>query len=115
MLPTAHRLHKETEIKSLIRHGQTFFLPEFIIKYQKTKEKPSKIGFVVSTKVDKKAVVRNRIKRQMREAINSFLPNIKDDYSILIIARKKALELEFVIIVKQFKFALAKMKVYASR
>ncbi|MBT4349609.1 ribonuclease P protein component [bacterium] len=115
MLPVAYRLHKETEIKSLIRQGQTFFLPEFIIKYQKTKEKPSKIAFVVSTKVDKKAVARNRIKRQMREAIKDLLPDIKDGYSILVIARKKALELDFATITKQFKFALAKIGVYAGK
>lgn len=115
MLPATHRLHKQTEIKSLIQTGQTFFLSEFIFKFAKNKEESTKIGFVVSTKVDKNAVGRNRLKRQMREAIGSFLPDIKPGYSILIIAKKQALDLDFAAIVKQFKFAATKIKIYAGK
>ena len=33
MLPLKNRLHKESEINRLLKEGQTFFLPELIIKY----------------------------------------------------------------------------------
>jgi ribonuclease P protein component len=115
MLPTTHRLHKQTEIKSLIQTGQTFFLPEFIFKFAKNQEPATKIGFVVSTKVDKSAVTRNKLQRQMREAINSFLDDIKPGFSVLIIAKKKALDLDFATIVKQFKFAATKIKIYEGK
>ena len=115
MLPAAYRLHKETEIKSLTQKGQTFFLPEFVLKFKKTKETQTKLVFVVSTKVDKCALVRNKLKRQMREAINSFLPNISENYAILIIAKKRALDLDFPTIIKQFKFAFTKIKAYEAK
>ena len=33
MLPLKNRLYKEPEINRLLKEGQTFFLPELIIKY----------------------------------------------------------------------------------
>ena len=110
MLPKEFRLHKDKDIKGLAKIGQTFFLPEFIIKYQKQDNNDLKIGFVVSTKVDKRAAARNKLKRQMRQAIHDKLSDIKKGHFILIIAKKKALELDFATISKQLEFALKKIK-----
>lgn len=112
MLAKNNRLHKETEIKSLIQQGQTFFLPQFVIKYRKNTEKESRFTFVVSTKVDKKAIVRNRIKRQLRAAVQELLPQIIPGFDVIIIVKKSALDLEFSEIVKQLQFALSKIRVY---
>lgn len=115
MLPKLHRLHQDQEIKSLTKAGQTFFLPQFVIKYQKNQEKISKFAFVVSTKVDKRAVTRNLLKRRMRAAIKDLLPNLSPGFSVLIIAKKQALELDFQAITKQFIFAFTKNKLYANK
>lgn len=112
MLPRVHRLNKDQEIKDLAKRGRSFFLPEFIIKYDKNKEKISKFGFVVSTKVDKRAVIRNRLTRRLRETIREYLPNISPGYSVLIIAKKQALDLDFPKIKKQIDFALTRIKIY---
>ncbi len=110
MLPKEFRLHKDKDIKGLAKTGQTFFLPEFTIKYQKQDNQDLKIGFVVSTKVDKRAVARNKLKRQMRQAVHDKIKDIKKGYFILIIAKKKALELDFDTIAKQIDFAFKKIK-----
>jgi ribonuclease P protein component len=110
MLPKEFRLHKDKDIKRLAKIGQTFFLPEFIVKYQKQSNQDLKIGFVVSTKVDKRAVVRNKLKRQMREAMHNKLKDIKKGYFLLIIAKKKALDLDAATTAKQLEFALKKIK-----
>ncbi len=110
MLPKEFRLHKDKDIKRLAKIGQTFFLPEFTIKYQKQPNQDLKIGFVVSTKVDKRAVVRNKLKRQMRQAVHDRLKEIKKGHFLLIIAKKKALDLDFNTISKQLDFALKKIK-----
>lgn len=112
MLPKEHRLHKDTEIKRLVRTGKTFFLPQFIIKYSPNKEDITKVGFIVSAKVDKRAVVRNRLTRQMREILRALLPDFEKGFSVLIIAKKQALELDFEAIEKQFIFAFSKIKIY---
>jgi len=113
MLSKANRLHLDNDIKGLLKSGKTFFLPEFIIKFKliDTKQSP-KIGFVVSTKVDKRAVKRNLVKRRMRQASRELLPKIKDGYYLLIIAKKEAVGLDYKTIKKQLDFAFSKMKIY---
>jgi len=56
-----------------------------------------KIGFVVGLKVNKSAVKRNRLKRQMREAVALLLKEekIKNGYMVAVIAKKEMLEKEY--------------------
>jgi len=113
MLSKANRLHLDNDIKRLLKSGKTFFLPEFIIKFQLIdSEKPIKVAFVVSTKVDKRATERNLIKRRMRQAVRELLPKLKNGYFLLIIAKKETKELDYDKIKKQLDFAFSKMKIY---
>lgn len=56
-----------------------------------------KIGFVVGLKVSKKAVVRNRIKRQMREIVRLLLKEdkIKSGFMLAIIAKPDAVDKDY--------------------
>ena len=83
-----------------------------VIKYKVNQEDITKIGFIISTKVDKKAVVRNKIARQFREVSRELLPQLKTGYSVLIIAKKKVLEIDFTTIKKQINFAFDKLGLY---
>jgi len=68
-------------------------------KYQKRKYSPNdlKIGFVVPIKISKKAVVRNRIKRQMREVVRLLIKDkkIKFGYFMLFLAKKSSINAEY--------------------
>ncbi|MFA5127080.1 MAG: ribonuclease P protein component [Patescibacteria group bacterium] len=112
MLAKAYRLQKDTEIKRLIHSGKTFFLPQMTIKYLFQANSGIKIGFVVSNKIDKRATVRNQLKRRLREAVRKLLPDLKSGYSLLIIAKKSALDLGVLSLNKQLIFALNQIKVY---
>lgn len=111
MLPKENRLNREKEIKEVLKKGKTFFLPEFIIKYD-FNNKGTKIGFIISTKVDKRAVKRNLLKRQLRGIFKDMLSNIKNGYSLLIIAKKSALELNNSDLKNKIVLALSKIKIY---
>lgn len=115
MLPQANRLHKDKEIKRLVQKGKTFFLPQFIIKYQVVTGSVPQIGFVISTRVDKRAVVRNKLKRRLREIVRKLLPDLEKNYAILVIAKKSALGLKFEELKKQLIFAFTKMRVYSKK
>ena len=67
-----------------------------------------KIGFVVSVKVSKSAVKRNRIKRQMREAVRLLLKDnkIKTGYHAAIMAKAGAVGAEYGEIDKDIKMVL---------
>jgi len=56
-----------------------------------------RVGFVVSTKINKNAVKRNRVKRQMREVVRLLLKEgkIKIGFHIAIIAKTEMLEKEY--------------------
>lgn len=112
MLPKKFRLHADSDIKRLVQAGKTFFLPQLTLKYQKNNENCLRIGFVVSTRVDKRAVVRNKIKRRMREAIKIELLRIKNGQDLLFIAKKGCLDLSVLEINKQFQFALKTTRLY---
>ncbi len=85
MLPAQHRLAKTTEIATVQSRGRRFFSQFFVAKVLYREKTASRIAFVVSTKVSKKAVDRNRIKRTMRESVRAKLTSLKTgDYVIIV-------------------------------
>lgn len=85
MLGKKHRLAKTKDVKLTFERGRAFFNPLFTLKFLKKPQPPARFAVVVSTKVSKKAVARNRIKRHIREFvrlnIQRFVPG---DYSVVV-------------------------------
>lgn len=63
----------------------------FILRYDRNVNSNLECAVVVGKKVDKKAVVRNRIKRQLVAQIKSLVPTTTP-YRVVIIAKKPILE-----------------------
>ncbi len=85
MLKKQNRLSKTKDVATVTKRGRSFFSPYFVVKYLKTAD-AARVTVVVSTKVSKKAVLRNRIKRIIRDLIRrSVLPTLKSgDYVIIV-------------------------------
>jgi ribonuclease P protein component len=84
MLSQKHRLSKSAEVKKTTAKGRSFFNPNFVIKFIPG-EQLARITVVVSTKVSKKAVDRNRIKRVIRDELKKYIDQIKPgDYAFLV-------------------------------
>lgn len=61
------RLLKPSEFQKIYKHGQWIANRELVANFKTQKTQISKLGITVSKKVSKRAVDRNRIKRQIRE------------------------------------------------
>ena len=64
----------------------------FVIKISENNLSNSRFGFSVSKAIDKRSVVRNRIKRLLRSIIEEKLSEIAQGYDFLFIAKGKAKE-----------------------
>jgi ribonuclease P protein component len=72
---------------------------------------PSTIGISISLKVSKRAVVRNRIKRRIRAAIQSFLPHISSGWRIVIVVKTSATECAYEQFLQELKQLLTSAEV----
>jgi ribonuclease P protein component len=83
MLSQKHRLSKSADVKKSTARGRSFFNPFFVIKSLPNHQQVQ-LTVIASTKVSKKAVDRNRVKRIVRSELQKLLPIIKPgDYAIL--------------------------------
>ena len=68
-------------------------------------------GISISRKVSKRAVVRNRIKRQLKAVIRRYLPQVVPGCQVVIIVRTTAVECEFDDFLRELEYLLKKVKV----
>ncbi len=114
MLPKKYRLSKTAEVSKTTAKGRTFFSQSFLIKYLVDKELTEPhITVIVSNKIAKSAVSRNKIKRAIRFAVEQVLDQIRPaNYAILV---KKAVLNQSVVELKQEVLeALKKSKIIKS-
>lgn len=105
MLPNNYRLKKKTAFNATYKTGISFHrngLTAFCgrIKSPEKKDFTTKIGFVVSKKVHKRAVKRNRLKRLMREAMRLYIKSYNNEFdskylSIIFTGSTKLLDKDF--------------------
>lgn len=108
MLPKENRLQKTRDFDVVFKKGRFFGTKFLSLKYMENGLTATRVGFVVSTKVSKSAVKRNRLKRQMREIFRLNLDKIKPGVDISVIAKPGATELEYGEIERDILFALKK-------
>lgn len=86
MLHQSNRLSKTKDVQITMMRGRSFFSPHFVIKQRKSAGNAVRATVIVSTKVSKNAVARNRIKRILREVLRlKMLPvAAMGDYAIIV-------------------------------
>ncbi|MDD5569228.1 MAG: ribonuclease P protein component [Candidatus Pacebacteria bacterium] len=89
MLSLKNRLKKEKDFERVFKQGKAAKNALFFLKGLDTGSANTRFGFIVSKKVSKKAVIRNKAKRWMRVIARENLPKIKKGYDIIITAYPK--------------------------
>lgn len=115
-LPKVHRLKSPKDFQSVYERGQRYKSSHLLIRVlsrnHQTKTPPStQFGISVSQKISKKAVVRNRLKRQIKAAIRSLLPIISSGFKVVITVRHNRDECNYEHFLRELKQLLIKSNI----
>ena|SRR6185312_1468621 len=70
MFSRRHRFHGYNSVRTVYQHGKSVRGPLLSLKFsQRETSRPYRVAVVVSRKVHKSAVIRNRIRRRMYECV----------------------------------------------
>lgn len=107
MLSKQFRLKKKYQFNYVYRVGKTVGSSTMVLYYCPSKNTNVKVGISVSKKIGH-AVVRNRTKRKIREAIFPSLPHIKPNFNVVIIAKQAIVDASFKTILSELNYLLKK-------
>ena len=88
MLPKENRIKKNADFENIYRFGKAFFCGKIAVKIKENGLAVSRVGVSVGLNFSKKAVDRNKIKRQVRAFFRQNLEKIRTGYDIAVIAQK---------------------------
>ncbi len=96
-LPKRYRLTSTKEFAQVYQTGRQASTKHLVVKLvESPEEQPnqgcSRFGITISQKVSKRAVIRNRLKRQVRAALQRLMPRLQPGLWIVIILRSAAIE-----------------------
>lgn len=90
-----NRLKSNDDFQNVFKHGKSFANRQLVLYYlPKQDQLDFRVGLSVSKKIGN-AVVRNKIKRSLRQAIHELEEEIKREYDLVIIARQPVKEMNF--------------------
>ena len=84
------------------------FTKSFVLQMRPNEKNETRVGFTVSKKISKSAVVRNRLRRQMREIVR-LSPDLQEKYpshDLILIAREEALNRAYQQLTADFAYLL---------
>ncbi len=114
MLSYQHRLTKKEDFEAVYHYGSFFSLGIISLKVKKNNLSQSRFGLSIGIQFSKKAVARNKAKRQIRSLIKETLPRIKPGFDIVVMIKKNtpqsldynALKKDFMTILKKEKLII---------
>ena len=88
MLASKYRLKSRSSFVRVEIDGKLIQSKSFGLGiYDRKDKEPSHFGFIISTKISKRAVIRNKIKRIMADRIRLNLDKISDGYDCVFLAK----------------------------
>jgi ribonuclease P protein component len=121
MLPQANRLRNPKDFKAVYTRGahrKTAHLTLRALKrsdpnlVEPAEPPPSRFGISISQKVSKRAVCRNRIKRQIRGVLRELLPQISPGWDIAIVVKPAAVGCNYAEFLQELEQLLAQAEVF---
>ena len=87
-------LKKNSDFRRLYTKGKSAATPWLVLYCRKNRTDHNRTGYTVSTKLGG-AVVRNRVRRRLREIVRLNMPALKPGYDLVLVARSRAVDAEY--------------------
>ncbi len=110
MIPKENRIRKKEDFARLFKKGQIFHSKGVSAKVGRNSKNAVRLGFVISTKVSKKAVKRNKVRRRLRTILGKRLEQLKPGLDIAILTRKDVMDMSFKELEKSVEHLIEKAK-----
>ena len=108
MLPIKNRLKKREDFAQVFSKGAYAGYDGLSLKYAKNSLEITRIGFPIGKNYSKKAVIRNRSRRILRAALNTYLEQIRPGFDIIVLIKPAYQDIEFEKIIIELKKVLSK-------
>jgi ribonuclease P protein component len=104
-----YQLKKRADFLSIAASGNRRSLPCFVLQTAPNNLDQVRIGYTVTKRTSKLAVVRNRIKRRLRAAVHEMADNFVSGNDYVFIGKLDAETREFELLKNDIKYALKKL------
>lgn len=108
MLAKINRLRKDKDFANLVKGGRVCYGQELGLRFRPNNLSQSRWGFVVSKKVDKRAVMRNQIKRRLRAIVRQNFSHLKQGLDVMVLTRVEVKSLTYAQLKDKFLVLLKK-------
>jgi len=109
MLKRIYRITKAEDYRRIYRQGSKIYNPFFILRCLSNQKSVGRFGVIISKKVAKKAVLRNRLKRQITEIIRLTRPGVLSGYDCSLICLPRVKEADYATLRRNWGKILDKM------
>jgi ribonuclease P protein component len=130
-LPKVHRLRHRRDFNTVYQVGSRQSSPSLTLRALRAKPReqaaanpaaelvapvlPTRIGISISQKVSKRAVVRNRIKRQLKASFRDLLPQIAAGWQLVVVVKPSATQCSYEQFLQELKQLLCRAEVIYER
>jgi ribonuclease P protein component len=101
-------LQKKSDFARVAKFGQPFFASELGFKIVKNNLNKNRYGIVVSLEIDKRATVRNQIRRRIKEVARLNDQNLKQGFDLMFLVRESVKDLKYKEIEEKLNFLFKK-------
>ena len=109
MIASQFRLSGQASFDNVLKRGRIVQAESFGLAYlDRGDDQVTKYGFIVSTKVSKLAVQRNRIKRALSEAARFLTGDVKTGFDVVFLAKPVGIKMSTDVIMREVREALIK-------
>lgn len=110
-LPKQNILRKNKQFQGVYRYGKSYSNRYMVLYVLSTKDATTKVGFAAGKRLGN-AVVRNRVKRLLRETYRLSQHKLKPNLNLLLVGRKPIVDVKCNVVSKAFGDLCTKARIF---